>query len=504
MDSSCVSLSPPPVLPENPTTHTPQDGGSQLNAGPPASAASARAATEQPVMCCDHVPAASWRHAHYCSYLQVPALMRVQADAMAMQHRTVDDRIRYACLASGVLWLHLLGQELAAATEEVQRDGADHAFYRIEKRLRRCQAVVGVIRQQSALVALRFSERAGIADASLDERMPLLRATCNAAEGLELNLRQTGATGGSARSRRLTAAAAALLRTLEESGQWLRSIVASCPTAAGPAGTQPDIAVAQAVDADLLLMPLRASLQAHPGAGKPPRDSLDELMFIVAHQTFELWVPATLARIVACTQALDALEPDIAAVEQDVREIAALFNLFATMIHIPQTMTTADYLLFRHELRGTGAESIGFRRLEIALGQRDPRFIEALRRRRWLTDEMAQALEGPSLSKAYLALLRWREIVPAGADDAGAARAVARARLPTARIDERTAPIWLADAMVDVEQAVQLWRHRHLSMVDRMIGYTRSMEGAEGEQLGQSYLAQTLVYRPIFPYLLHG
>jgi tryptophan 2,3-dioxygenase len=242
---------------------------------------------------------------------------------------------------------------------------------------------------------------------------------------------------------------------------------------------------------------------------------MDELTFIISHQTFELWFPIVLMSIDEVIGELTSDKLNIVAAEMQIRKITSLFKLFSSMIRMPQTMTASDYLAFRSQLQGgSGAESIGFRLIEISLGLRDPLYLAKLHTMNLMTEELSARLCQPSLSDVYLNLLKKHEIISEGANDDAVAYAIASELRPTEAIDKHSEPIWLGESLIDLEQSIDLWRQYHLSMVRRMIGYRPSLGVGGHEPVksgthdastdrpidGVAHLIQTLRLR-IFPYL---
>ncbi len=156
------------------------------------------------------------------------------------------------------------------------------------------------------------------------------------------------------------------------------------------------------------------------------------------------------------------------------------------------TLTPVDYSAFRHVLgTSSGFQSAQFRELEYRLGIKDPKFLEFYEGGSEGHERLNAALEAPSL---------W--------DEANAA--LARAGFPTYNEGE-IAAAWLevyrqaethfelyqlAEKLVDIDDALASWRHKHVITVERIIG----LKQGTGGSAGVAYLASTLTKRA-FPQL---
>lgn len=238
-------------------------------------------------------------------------------------------------------------------------------------------------------------------------------------------------------------------------------------------------------------------------AQKPRSDRHDEMLFIVIHQTKELWLKEVIheVRLAKRLVAAGDLEPAYKALAR-VSRIQTIMTLSWDVL---TTMTPADYLSFRGDLgTSSGFQSHQFRTLESLLGLKDARFLRFHAERPEALAELTGALDQPSLyDDALAALARAGLPVP----EAVLARDVRQPYAPSAAVEDAwlavyrdTARYWelyqLAEKLVDLDDALMTWRHKHVLTIERIIGGRPGTGGTAGV----SYLAETLTQR-CFPEL---
>jgi tryptophan 2,3-dioxygenase len=158
------------------------------------------------------------------------------------------------------------------------------------------------------------------------------------------------------------------------------------------------------------------------------------------------------------------------------------------------TLTPVDYLKFRDVLgTSSGFQSAQFREIEYRLGLKDPRYLEHYAEGTQARARLASALEGTSLRDAATAALE-----RAGFDlDDRSTPALAAAWLQVYRDADRWFELYeLAEKLVDIDDALASWRHKHVLTVERIIGNKQGTGGSAGAP----YLRSTLDKR-IFPEL---
>ncbi len=229
-------------------------------------------------------------------------------------------------------------------------------------------------------------------------------------------------------------------------------------------------------------------------AQHPISDRHDELLFIVIHQTKELWLKQAIAEI---TLAIDLVRQD--RLVEAYKSLARVSRIQAVMTlswDVLTTMTPADYTRFRDVLgTSSGFQSDQFRTVEVMLGVRDSARFGPM---------TADAAEKPSLwDEANAALARAGFAVPGAALDRDWSQpyvpdeAVEAAWAEVYRDTERWWELYqLAEKLVDIDDAMATWRHKHVLTVSRIIGGKRGTGGTAGVP----YLESTLSKRA-FPEL---
>ncbi|HYZ48059.1 MAG TPA: tryptophan 2,3-dioxygenase [Sphingomonas sp.] len=236
----------------------------------------------------------------------------------------------------------------------------------------------------------------------------------------------------------------------------------------------------------------------HPRSGRH-----DELLFIIIHQTKELWlkqviVELKLAKAQICEDALVPAYKSLARVSRIQAVMTLAWDVLATM-------TPSDYSQFRDVLgTSSGFQSDQFRTVEYLLGLKDGRFLAYQKDRPEAERAMAEALQEPSLwDDAIAALARAGFAVPASALERDWTQPYApdpQVETAWAEVYRDTARWWdlyqLAEKLVDLDDALATWRHKHVVTVERVIGGKRGTGGTAGVK----YLQETLGKRA-FPEL---
>lgn len=231
-------------------------------------------------------------------------------------------------------------------------------------------------------------------------------------------------------------------------------------------------------------------------------EHLDEMQFIIVHQAFELWFKLVLHEVDEVFKALGRNDAPGAA--RLMRRITQIERLWINQIHILETMSPADFLRFRaHLTPASGLQSFQFRELEYAAGLRDSRYIDLFASNPTAVRRLKRRMAAPSLWEAFLAALK-----RAGMDVSD------RKRFATLRAlylqPKREAWRDLAEALIEFDEYLALWRAHHIHMVARVIGgkpgtgyrlVKGTLKGGEamGTQ-GVDYL-QTTLSKKCFPEL---
>jgi tryptophan 2,3-dioxygenase len=238
-------------------------------------------------------------------------------------------------------------------------------------------------------------------------------------------------------------------------------------------------------------------------AQQPRSDRHDELLFIVIHQTKELWLKEIIHEVKLARRLV--VEGDLEPAYKALARVSRIQTIMTLSWDVLATMTPADYLSFRGELgTSSGFQSHQFRTLEYLLGLKDESFLRFHTERPEALAELTAALNGPSLyDQAIAQLVRHGLTVP----DAVLNRDMSQPYAPSPDVEEAwlavyrdTATYWelyqLAEKLVDLDDALLTWRHKHVLTVERIIGGRPGTGGTEGV----GYLARTLTRR-CFPEL---
>jgi tryptophan 2,3-dioxygenase len=225
-------------------------------------------------------------------------------------------------------------------------------------------------------------------------------------------------------------------------------------------------------------------------AQHPISDKHDELLFIVIHQTKELWLKQAIAEIALAVSLID--EDRLVEAYKSLARVSRIQAVMTLSWDVLATMTPSDYTEFRGVLgSSSGFQSDQFRTVEVMLGIRDgARF----------GPQTAEAAARPSLWDAANAAL-----ARAGFDVPVAVTSGPHAPDPSieaawAEVYRDPARWWelyqLAEKLVDIDDAFATWRHKHVLTVSRIIGGKRGTGGTAGVP----YLESTLTKRA-FPEL---
>ena len=227
-------------------------------------------------------------------------------------------------------------------------------------------------------------------------------------------------------------------------------------------------------------------------AQNPLSDLHDEMLFIVIHQTKELWLKQMLHELKLAIALVD--EDRFAPAYKAMSRISRIQSVMTLSWDVLATLTPVDYTAFRNVLgTSSGFQSVQFRELEYSLGIRDPRFLEHYPEGSAAHTSLSAVLAAPSLRDASHAALE-----RAGFDLGDRSEeAVAAAWLEVYRDADRWFDLYqLAEKLVDLDDALAMWRHKHVLTVERIIGN----KPGTGGSAGASYLRSTLDKRA-FPEL---
>lgn len=246
-------------------------------------------------------------------------------------------------------------------------------------------------------------------------------------------------------------------------------------------------------------------LDAILGAQHPLSEAHDELLFIIQHQTSELWMRLAIHELTAARQAIAAGR--LPAAFKMLTRVARIFEQLNGAWDVLRTMTPSDYTAFRSALgQSSGFQSQQYRMIEFLLGNRNRAMLRPHAHRPDLLAALQAELARPSLYDVALgalagagfavpeAVLRRDVSAPYAADDG-----VRAAWTQVYRDPEAHWPLYeLAEKLVDFEDYFRRWRFNHVTTVERVIGFKRGTGGTGGV----SYLKRMLEVE-LFPELWH-
>jgi tryptophan 2,3-dioxygenase len=233
-------------------------------------------------------------------------------------------------------------------------------------------------------------------------------------------------------------------------------------------------------------------------AQQPVTKVHDEMLFIIQHQTSELWIKLL----------LHELDFAVTFVRDD--RLDESFKVFARVAHIQrmlfeqwavlETMTPSEYLQFRDSLgKASGFQSYQYRALEFVLGNKDANTLRPHQHEPRLHDELLRRLRAPSLYDEFLRwLARHGHAIPADRVERDFTQPYQRSAAvlevfrtvyadPARNYDAYD----MCEKLVDIEERFQLWRFRHMTTVKRIIGFAPGTGGSSGVGFLQKALELT-------------
>ena len=222
-------------------------------------------------------------------------------------------------------------------------------------------------------------------------------------------------------------------------------------------------------------------------AQRPRSRHHDEMLFIIQHQTSELWMKLMIHELAAAIEHVKAGElapcfKILARVKQIQRQ---LFEQWAVL----ETLTPTEYLEFRDVLGpASGLQSFQFRAIEFLLGNKNARRLELYRHDATTHSLLEHLLKAPSIYDEFLRYLA-RKGMPVPKERVERDFAEPYQPHPQVvqvfrQIYQNTSQHWaeydMCEKLVDVEENFQLWRFRHVKTVERVIGFKRGTGGTDG------------------------
>jgi len=226
-------------------------------------------------------------------------------------------------------------------------------------------------------------------------------------------------------------------------------------------------------------------LSAQKPLSKPEHH--DELLFIIQHQTSELWFKLV----------VHELKEAVRLIRED--HLEGTFKILARVKHIQAqllsqwsvlaTLTPTEYVQFRHVLGpASGLQSYQHRMIEFLLGRKDKKMLALFEHRADIHAALEACINAPSLYDEFLLLMARRgmsipkEVVARDMSEPHQSHPGVVAVFKD--IYENPKPHWdfyeMAEKLVDIDEQYSLWKHRHAKVVERIIGYKRGTGGTAG------------------------
>jgi tryptophan 2,3-dioxygenase len=233
----------------------------------------------------------------------------------------------------------------------------------------------------------------------------------------------------------------------------------------------------------------------HPRSDPPHHD---ELLFIVQHQTTELWLKLILHELRAARAYLDT---DL--VHQALKCLARVKHIQRTLIEqwsVLATLTPSEYAQFRGTLgAASGLQSAQYRAVEFILGNKNQHMLRIFASDHGASAMLSELLDEPSVYDAFLRFLARRGLdIPSEVLERDVRRpwVMQPALIPIFQsiydaVDRAYDLYEACESLVDVEDNFQFWRFRHLRTVQRTIGFKTGTGGSSGVRFLQKALDLT-------------
>jgi tryptophan 2,3-dioxygenase len=246
-------------------------------------------------------------------------------------------------------------------------------------------------------------------------------------------------------------------------------------------------------------------------AQQPRSSNHNEMLFIIQHQTTELWLKLALHELNAARAAIQA--NTVGTALKMLARVSRIMNSMIQAWDVLATLTPTEYSAFRDSLgHSSGFQSHQYRQLEFMFGNKNAALLAPFAHREDVHQLLQAALHAPSLYDEAIMLLKRRGIV---VDDAATTRDFSTPYTPNASVEAAWRAVYaaasadkgadkgaewdlyeLAEKLIDLEDYFRQWRFRHVTTVQRVIGFKRGTGGTSGV----SYL-KAVVDIQLFPEL---
>lgn len=229
----------------------------------------------------------------------------------------------------------------------------------------------------------------------------------------------------------------------------------------------------------------------------------DEMLFIIIHQSSELWMKLILHELQAATASIQS--GDLSSAFKMLARVSKIQSQIIQSWDVLATLTPSEYIEFRDYLgQSSGFQSYQYRMIEFSLGQKSPMILDIYRHDEELSKQLQLMFEAPSLYDASIGALD-RAGIPIS--ESTLKRDFTQSYQKQDNVEAAWLTVYrdvkkywdlyeLAEKLVDIEDWFQQWRFRHMKTVERVIGFKQGTGGSSGV----SYLKQALDRR-FFPEL---
>src|SRR5215831_2163776 len=232
----------------------------------------------------------------------------------------------------------------------------------------------------------------------------------------------------------------------------------------------------------------------------------DELLFIIIHQTYELWFKELLHDLDAVVESLARVasrqwRDQVYEAARLLRRCTEIMRVLVTQFTILETMLPTHFMAFRGRLEpASGFQSEQFREIEFLCGLKDEKLLHQQATDPEAYGRLEQRLNSPSLRDVFfeaLATIGKMPVLPGSPTDQERFQQRAEA-VRKVYEDEHHFRDWidLCERLTEFDELMVAWRLRHIQVVERIIGARRGTGGTDGT----SYLRTTLGKR-LFPEL---
>lgn len=218
----------------------------------------------------------------------------------------------------------------------------------------------------------------------------------------------------------------------------------------------------------------------------------DEPLFIIIHQTYELWFKLILHELDTVVKILQDTKLDDSKIWQAnfyLKRVVAIQRHLVNQIHILETMAPKDFLGFRNHLNpASGFQSSQFREIEFLGGMKDTNMLKYFSHEHAAVIDLQKRFDSESLHDLFFKVMAWAGFKP-NMDNETDSEEQKKDKLEQ-RVQEikklydqaaKYPQIYdLAELLLDFDEGILLWRKHHATVVERIIGFKHGTGGSEG------------------------